>query len=355
MKTGRRRHMERAAVLAITRNGIGTGLRLGAAYPGWDVFAPSKLSRPGRVTWYDGPTPGMVERLFKEYDALVCVFSLGAVIRLIAPHLGDKKTDPAVIVIDDGAGFVISALSGHIGGANELARDIAGRLGAVPVITTAADVIGTIAVDLVGRDLGWAIEEGSPVTAVSAHMVNGEPIGVFQDAGSADWRARLPGNVTVFGTMEELDVSGSRACLVVTDRAVSPAKESVIYRPPSLVVGIGLHAGTTKETILGGIAAALEGHGLSPGSVGRLASIRKERPVPGLAGAAEELGVPVEYVGREELARTDAPNPSEVVGALEGTASVSEAAAIRVSGGELVVEKQKFPPDLTVAVARVPG
>ena len=355
MKPGTHHDME-TAVIAITRNGIGIGSRLLSEFPEWDVLAPAKLrdGTPG-ITWYEEPTPRMVGEAFKRYDALVCVFSLGAVIRLVSPHLVDKKTDPAVMVIDDRAGFVISALSGHIGGANELARQVAARLGATPVITTAADVNDTIAVDLVGRDLGWSIEEGCPVTSVSAHMVNGDPIGIWQDAGSRAWRAKMPPNVTIYKTLEELDGSGSSACLVITDRIVSPAIESVVYRPPSLVVGVGVHGDTPADKITSKIAEVLEGHGLSPRSISAIASIKKPAEVRGLAEAAGRLDVDLVHVDRERLAEVRAPNPSDTVMAYEGTASVSEAAAILVSGGGLVVEKQKFPPDLTVAVARIPG
>ena len=109
--------------------------------------------------------------LFKESNALICLFSLGAVIRLIAKHLKDKKVDPAVIVIDDKANFVISMLSGHIGGANELTEEIAKKLHSTPVITTAADVNKTISVDLVGKEFDWEIDEDSTVTKISADMV----------------------------------------------------------------------------------------------------------------------------------------------------------------------------------------
>ena len=234
--------MENVSVLAITKNGISIGQKLAGLFPEWRIFAPSKFSdRGGRIVWYDEPTSEKIVELFKGSDALVCLFSLGAVVRLIAPHLGDKKTDPAVIVIDDKTNFVISVLSGHIGGANRLTDDVARRLGAVPVITTAADVNKTISVDLVGRDLGWRIEDDSTVTRISAHMVNEEPIGVFQEAGRRDWYGSLPGNVTVFGSMDEMRGSGSRAFLIITDRVIRDGilKESVVYRPPSLVVGSG--------------------------------------------------------------------------------------------------------------------
>ena len=113
--------MEKISVLAITKNGINIGQNLKEFFPEWRVFAPTKFSSQNdSITWYSEPTTEKIVELFKNNDAIICLFSLGAVIRLIAPHLKDKKTDPAVIVIDDKTNFVISVLSGHIGGANEL-------------------------------------------------------------------------------------------------------------------------------------------------------------------------------------------------------------------------------------------
>ena len=180
--------MEKTVVLAITKNGIKIGENLKKLFPDWSIFAPSKLTTEAAgITWYSEPTTDKIVELFKNNNALICLFSLGAVIRLIAPHLKDKKTDPAVIVIDDKANFVISVLSGHIGGANELTEEIAEKLGALPVITTAADVNKTIAVDLVGREFNWKIDDDSTVTKISAHMVNEEPIGILQEAGEKNW------------------------------------------------------------------------------------------------------------------------------------------------------------------------
>lgn len=345
-----------AAILAITRNGLAIGRRIRSLNPGWSLCAPRKLDDGGHAEWFDEPAAQKVGELFGSREALVCVFSLGAVIRLVAPHLADKKTDPAVLVIDDAAGFVISALSGHLGGANALASELASGLGAQAVITTAADVNRTVAVDLVGRDLGWTIEDGSQVTAVSAHMVNGERVGVFQDAG-APWRPDpAPANLTAYSTYEQLASSGSRAHMIISDRTRGPGgADQVTYRPPSLVAGVGVHAGTGAAKIVSGIREACGAAGLSPLSVGLLASVKKPREVPGLAEAAGMMGIGVRYVEREQLAGVSVPNPSDTVERLEGTPSVSEAAALSASGGKLVAEKAKFPPDLTVAIARVPA
>jgi len=347
--------MEKVSVLAITKNGINIGEKLKELFPNWDIFVPNKLSNENKsITWYSEPTSDKIIELFKNSNALICLFSLGAVIRLIAPYLKDKKTDPAVIVIDDKTNFVISVLSGHIGGANELTQEISEKLNALPVITTAADVNKTIAVDLVGREFGWKIDDETTVTKISAHMVNAEPIGVFQQTGNKKWYKKLPKNVTIYNSLEELKKSNSKAHLIISDTIIDNglAQESVIYRPQSLVIGIGLHWDTTKDTIKDGIEHCLKKFNLSSKCIAKLVSIKKPEDVQGLIDLGKEMQIPVEYVNREELAEIITPNPSSTVKAFEGTASVSEAAAIKVSNGELIVEKQKFPPNLTIAIAR---
>jgi len=180
--------MEKIAIIAITKNGIKMAKELKEKFPSWQVYAPDKFSdQNNKINWYTDSTTTKIMELFKSNNALICLFSLGAVVRLISPHLKNKKTDPAVIVIDDKAQFVISTLSGHLGGANQLTNDIANQLGATPVITTAADVNKTIAVDLVGKDFGWKIDDDSNVTRISAFMVNEEKIGVYQNCGKKDW------------------------------------------------------------------------------------------------------------------------------------------------------------------------
>jgi len=347
--------VEKVSVLAITKNGISIGAKLKEIFPDWNVYAPSKFSNDKEIIWYSEPTSEKIIELFKNNKALICLFSLGAVIRLIAPHLKDKKNDPAVIVIDDKTNFVISVLSGHLGGANELTQTIAEKLNAIPVITTAADVNKTIAVDLLGRDLGWKIDDDSTVTKISACMVNEEKIGVYQDAGKINWFKELPKNVKIYESLVDLKESNSKGRLIISDKIMNDdfLKDSVIYRPPSLVIGIGLHWETSKEKIKNGIDICLTKFNLSPKSIAKLVSIKKQSDVQGLIDIGKEIGVPVEYVDKEELSHVSVPNPSKTVKAFEGTSSVSEAAAIKVSGGKLIVEKQKFPPDLTIAIARI--
>ena len=352
--------MESVAILAITKNGIEIASTLQKHFPKWKIFAPSKFSDSATtIDWFEDSTTAKVGELFNKFDALVCIFSLGAVIRLITPHLKDKKTDPAVVVIDDTAKFAISALSGHLGGANGLAEEIASALNAIAVITTAADVNKTIAVDLVGREFGWLIDNDSTVTKISALMINEEKIGLYQDAGEKNWwqpNRELPKNVHTYKTLEELKKSECKGFLIISDRIIDDreiTQRSVVYRPKTLVVGVGLHWDTTKETIREGLDYCFTKFGLSPKSISKFSSIKKESDVEGLKQLADEMNIPIEYFETNELAKISTPNPSQVVQSYEGTSSVSEAAAIKSSKGTLVVEKQKFPPNLTIAIARI--
>ena len=130
-------------------------------------------------------------------------------------------------------------------------------------------------------------------------------------------------------------------------------ENAVVYRPPSLVVGIGLHWNTTKEKIMEGLDTSLKKFNLSKKSIARLASTKKREDAAGLHDFTKEMNVPLELYDKDDLAPIKTPNPSKMVEGYEGTASVSEAAAIKSSGGSLIVEKQKFSPDLTIAIARI--
>ena len=243
---------ERIAVLAITRPAVVLGGRVTAALSGTHLFAPATLgaaaetSAPGRHTAYPGATRDLIPRLFADWDALVAIFSLGALVRLIAPHLKDKYRDPAVLVLDEAGRFVIPVLSGHLGGANALAGRIAAVLGATPVLTTASDVQQSLAVDLLGRELGWTLQAApADLLAASAAVVNGEPVALIQEDGSRDWwrhhangrAGALPANLHCLESAECLDLGRYRALLWISRRSLPPELAAgfggavVIYRP----------------------------------------------------------------------------------------------------------------------------
>ena len=350
--------MSKVAIICITKNGINIAKRIKEKIPSASIYSQSKhKDSSDGIIWFEKNTKNMVEEIFKEYDSIICIFSLGAVIRLISNLLVDKKTDPAVIVIDDKANFVISALSGHLGGANALSKSIADILNSTAVITTAADVNETIAVDLLGNNFQWRIENYENVTKVSAHMVNEEKIGVYQDTGESKWWDKeLPKNVTVVQNIDELRSDDFKAGLIISDKIIADPillRKSVIYRPKSLVVGIGFHWDTTQADIEEGIMKVLEENGLSFLSIRNLSTIYRGKSPITLGAFSDKHGIPLEFFDKDKLSNVTVPNPSELVKKYEGTSSVSEASSILSSGGELIVSKQKFPPNLTVAVSRI--
>ena len=237
----------RLCLVAITKHGAAQAARLAVDLPGADICTSAKFAAqfaglPNAVRAYDGALRDEIGPLFEAYDQIVFFVSLGAVVRLIAPHLRSKDEDPGVIVVDDAGQFVIPVLSGHVGGANEWSERVADLLGAAPVLTTASDVGRTIPVDILGRHLGWRVEAPKiNITRVSAHVVNGEPIAFVQEAGSPDWWTRptpLPEYVHCFTRFDEVLQERYAAVLWVTHAEV-PAERwgalherLVVYRPP---------------------------------------------------------------------------------------------------------------------------
>ena len=237
----------RVVLIAITKHGAQQTAELARLLPAAsicvaDKFAPLMAGLANPVRAYSGPFRDEIAQLFADFDQLVFFVSLGAVVRLMAPHLKSKDEDPGVLVVDDAGQFVIPVLSGHVGGANAMAEQIAALLGGTAVLTTASDVGKTIAVDILGRELGWKVE--SPkinITRVSAAVVNEEPVAVVQEAGSPHWWTRptpLPASIHKFTRFEDVDLAHYKAVLWITHAEVTPQhwqqlhERLVVYRPP---------------------------------------------------------------------------------------------------------------------------
>lgn len=328
-------------LISATAAGAAARDRLAAAWPGrtrvYDGSGGSGSAADGASA---GSVGDAVRRAFVECDQLVCFLATGAVVRLIAPLLGDKATDPGVVCVDEAGRFAVSLVGGHGGGANELAREVGGLLDAEPVVTTATDAVGIPGLDTLGLPV-----EGD-VAGVTRALLDGEPVGL--DAESAWPLPALP-----------LGAEGTRT-VRVTDRLVPPAEGLVILRPPSLVVGVGASKGAAVDEVAGLVEDALRDAGLSARSVAELATVDAKSEEPGIVGAAARLGVPLVTYPAAELAAVDVPNPSGAPLAAVGTPSVAEAAAL-VRGGELLVPKRKSvradgrPAMATVAVVRRPA
>ena len=240
-------HNLRVALIAITKHGAKQVGALAPALPNTHILVSQKVAAelgtvPNTVNIYSGALKDEIPALFLDYDQLIFFVSLGAVVRLIAPHLKSKDEDPGVLVVDDAGDFVIPVLSGHVGGANACAEQLADLLGAKAVLTTASDVGKTIPVDILGRGVGWKLEAPKiNVTRVSADVVNGELIAFVQEAGSPHWWTRptpLPDNIHLFEKFSDVDLQRYKSVLWVTHATVEEnlwvelKERLIVYRPP---------------------------------------------------------------------------------------------------------------------------
>jgi len=275
-----------------------------------------------------GDIAEVVHARWADVDGFVLCCATGIAVRVVAPLLVDKQTDPAVVCVDESARFAVALCGGHAAGANDLARDVAGLVGATPVITTATDTVGLVALDA----LPGFVARGDIAGVARAWLDGAAPI----VDRTLDWPAPFE--------------SGPGPCRVlVTDASVKPQSGLVALHPPSLVVGVGASSGAPADAAVLLLAEALEAAGLSGDAVGLVATVDRRAGDPVIAA----LGKPVRTFDADTLANIDVPNPSAVVEAVVGTPSVAEAAALLAAGpgAELVVPKQKGAT-ATVAVAR---
>ena len=293
---------------------------------------------------YEGKPKDALRRAWDECDALVLFLATGAAVRLVAPLLEDKRSDPGVVCVDDAGRHAVALVGGHGGGANALAERVADALGASPVVTTASDATGAPALDAIGADLGFKIEEGSELAAVGAALVGGEEVRLVSDAR---WPlGPLPENVV---RSEDL----APPLILISDRLVEVPRPAVVYRPPSLAVGVGCSRGASAGEIVDLVERVLRDAGLSQESIAHLASVEAKSDEAGLLESARRLGAPLRFYPAEELVGFEVPNPSSVVRDAVGTPSVAEASVL-AGGAELVVEKEKSGM-ATVAVGRLPA
>ena len=352
--------------------------------------AAARLARawPGETRGYDGPAAAALPRAWGECDALVCFLATGAAIRLLAPLLASKHSDPAVVCVDEASRHAIALLGGHSsrartptggsGGANALAARVAEVLGAEPVLSTATDLAGLPGLDT----LGWPVE--GAVAAVSRAMLDGETVrldssatwplpafppnvrltpgpggdlsdetdethevhGAGEDEGGGTGHVGDSGRVGGHGTG-----TGHGHRILVTDEMALVDGRTVLLRPPSLAVGVGASRGVSAAEVLSLIDMVLDGAGVSPLSVAALATVDAKADEPGIIEAAARRGWPLVSYPAAVLAAVVVPTPSAAALAAVGTPSVAEAAAL-TRGDVLVAGKHKSAM-ATAAVARI--
>ncbi|HEY3115614.1 MAG TPA: precorrin-3B C(17)-methyltransferase, partial [Chloroflexota bacterium] len=347
------------ATFAVGRRGAEIAGKIAQATSG-DLYVPERWldqTREPALGLPEGTFGEQVRSAFARYRALILVVPVGVAVRTLAPVLKDKRSDPAIVVVDEAGRHAIALLSGHLGGANQLAHEVAAVIGAQPVVTTAAEVLDKLALDLLGQEWGWSIENGTAVTRASAALISDEPMGGYQDAGEEDWWQEAPPNITRFESIAALLAAPVAARIVISDGVlpeVDPQATCVVFRPRTLVLGVGSVRGITAGELDDLIIATLDEAGLAPASVRELATIELKADEAGITDLAARHRWPVRYFSAEQLAGIQGPSgSSSIVRDAVGTGAVCEPAALLAAGAtELIVPKARTQR-ATVAVARV--
>lgn len=327
------------AVFAYSRQGCKTARRVmeALAEENLQAYTMARFAEPGFQP-IQRPAKHFYGAVFRDVDAMIFVGSAGIAVREIAPHVRDKATDPAVIVIDELGTFVISLLSGHIGGANALASSLAKTLGAIPVITTATDINKRFSVDAWAAKNGYLIDNLSRAKAVSAAILERDvPLHCDYPIVTDLPKGVIPGN------------SGDVGISISVHRK-EPFEKTLGLIPRILHLGIGCRRGTESSVIAEAVAGVLKEHNIDPRAVKTVASIDLKAEEAGLLEFCNQQKLPVAFYSAEELKKVPGEfTPSAFVQSITGVDNVCERSAL-MGAQELIVRKTACN-GVTVAVA----
>lgn len=336
--------MKKTAIILTSELGLKIASIIQHEFPGTDIY--SRIENPEiiRIT----SVGDCVQEIYNKYQSLVFIGAMGICIRTIAPHIKDKYTDPAIINIDTTGQYVISVLSGHVGGANELTEQIARTIGAEAVITTQSDNTNLWALDTLGRKFDWYTETNTaslndPIIA----FVNCVPTALLldiKDNGTAYLEKTRPNHVDVFYKFEDIDQSKYRLLIAVTPY-LYPQNQltGIYYRPKALHLGIGCRKDCNPLGISDYIKATLKTNNIDWHSIKDVSTIDLKKDEALLQDIQASFGnVSVNIYTADDLKDIEIPNPSMKVESVTSVGGVSESSAIRSANyGNLIIEKQK--------------
>lgn len=283
---------------------------------------------------------GMLSRKWDRNKLFVFIMATGIVVRTIAPFIKDKKTDPAVLVIDEDGKYVISLLSGHLGGANKFARQVAIFLDAQPVITTASDINELTSIDLWSKENNLTIDNWDMLPPISTKLINNGHLKVYDEIDF-----KLPPEFKKVNSPKEAD-------MLITNKIIDPPLKNKLYlRPKNIVLGVGCNSGTTSEEIEKVIKEVLEENKISFLSVCLIATINKKALEAGLVAFAKKTGINILSFTPNEINSVEGIDKSEAVFKATGAKAVAEPSAMLASGSDKLLIKKQKRGNVTVAAA----
>ena len=344
------------AYFYLTDEGGKLAHKLAAAHPG-DIYNKENFKENLRTG-------------FGRYDSLVCIMATGIVVRILAPLIVHKTSDPAVVVLDQKGKYAISLLSGHLGGANDLAREMAVISGGEAVITTATDVAGELSFDTFAKKHDMAIENIGQLKHISGALLSGKKVNVFTDKNAAEIYPELAkeqkrGMIAILPLSEffkTYTIESNIPAVVIDERlfvsnSTVPQEAPVLYlRPRTICAGIGCKRNMEQKPIEEALLQTLKEEGIHPLSLKCIATIPLKSDEPGIIGTAANLNVPLQIIPTEEIENLDISQlgiqTSEFVASQTGVLSVSTACSYLASSkGTILRDKAKYK-GITIALSK---
>lgn len=325
-----------------------SGKKTGAASQTGDV--PCKDTGEEKIRFVESSVGEWTKAQLQARNAMLFIGACGIAVRAVAPYLTDKLHDPPVLVMDEKGRYVIPILSGHVGGANELAELLAAKTGAQPVITTSTDLGGRFAVDLFAKRNRLTILNKEGIAAVSAKVLAGEKITLSIERGHIEEDAAIPEEVRV---VEDTPRKQETVDVAVTSRKEG-VRAQLILRPKEYVIGLGCKKGKPEQEIESFISRKLKELGILPEDIWALASVSLKKEEPGILAWCRKENILFLTYTPQELMETE----GEFTGSLfvqeqVGVDNVCERAAVKACGrgGRLIAGK--YAKDgMTIAVAK---
>ncbi len=338
------------AIVTLSQDGVALAERLAQRLEDktCNIYTREKYAKK-TIQVFESDITTFMGRMMGEYDIICCIMATGIVVRAIAPNLRHKSTDPGILVMDTKGEYVISLLSGHLGGANDAARLVAKRLNAQAVITTGTDVKGTMAVDVLAEKLNCVIDNFTDAKDITALILNNEPIGLINQENCELDAVMLPQNIVLLKTLSEFekgDIEKYAGLILISLNTKKPILNTswVQLIPQKLVLGIGCRRDTPGEKIIAAVQLTLASLNLSDKGIKALATIGLKENELGIDAAcsyfkARKVIVPNEMVKMVQ-SRFEG---SEFVYQTTGLYCVSEPCGyIASSFGKCLLEKQKM-------------
>ncbi len=285
---------------------------------------------------------------FNTYSSLIFIGATGIAVRVIAPYIKDKYSDPAVVSVDVASKYVVPLLSGHVGGANELAKRVAQILGATPIISTRSDIEELWPLDTLDKRFGWSSSLNSTtMNEAISHYINGERTALLlevRDKGTNYLESNKAEHVDIFYRFEDIPLSDYQLIIAVTPKVYDTKRVSTLYYHPKVLhIGVGCRRDCLSDGVADFIEKQIINANLSPKSIAAINTVelkKDEELIKELSNRCNAATINI--FSAEELSTVDVPNPSNFVKEVVGVGGVAEAAAIYGSQeGELLIEKIK--------------